>query len=412
MKVYRSPHPRTASGWLYILSWTASRGRQRESFADSAKALEEARIKADQLAAGRIEGADMSTGDRDELQAARKLSGDVPVVAALEEWRKARQLTDGNVLPAAEAWHGRNVARFKRIKVADAVDSFISAKERAGKEGERTYRAKLKPLVSAFPDQFLDALSGTALTAYLEQFQDGVTRNDHRKRAVALFRWARKANHLPRGEALEIEQTERAAEEPTEIGILDADTYGKALEFIRANHPEHLAALALAGLCGIRSDELHGKRSDRSLRQKWEDVHLDKKFMRVTVAKRNTPAWRYVPLCDAAIDWLMLVKNRKGTVCDAGAMEKVRFVLLQAKFKLPENCFRHSCISYRIAVTDGNKPQVATEAGNSVAEIDRRYRVPVTKPEGEAWFAIRPLAEPQAKAKVIPILRKAVEKSA
>ena len=75
-------------------------------------------------------------------------------------------------------------------------------------------------------------------------------------------------------------------------------------------------------------------------------------------------------------------------------MEKVRLLLRAADFKIPENCFRHSFISYRIAAMDGNKPQVATEAGNSVAEIDRRYRVPLTKGEGEAWFSLRPGSAP------------------
>jgi hypothetical protein len=89
-------------------------------------------------------------------------------------------------------------------------------------------------------------------------------------------------------------------------------------------------------------------------------------------------------------------------------MEKVRLLARaartekrEAKFPdLPENAFRHSFISYRIAVT-GNKPQIATEAGNSVSEIDRRYRVPVTKEEGDEWFAITPNAHPEAPVEVL-----------
>lgn len=70
-------------------------------------------------------------------------------------------------------------------------------------------------------------------------------------------------------------------------------------------------------------------------------------------------------------------------------MEKVRSIALAAGFDLPENCFRHSFISYRIAVT-GDKPKVASEAGNSVGEIDRRYRVPIPEDQGKAWFAMTP----------------------
>jgi hypothetical protein len=216
-----------------------------------------------------------------------------------------------------------------------------------------------------------------------------VTRNDFRKRAVTLWNWARDTEHLPDGQPVAPERTMRAKENATKIGIINADAYAKLLEVVRAKHPEHLAAVVLAGFCGVRSDEIHGKRADLSIRQTWQDIQLDRKFLSVTCAKENTPAWRHVPLCDAAVTWLMLCPDRKGPVCEAGAMSKVRALAHTAGHKLPPNCLRHSFISYRIAAT-GNKPQVALEAGNSVTEIDRRYRVPVTAAEAADWFNILP----------------------
>jgi|GEM_PF-5805016 len=82
-----------------------------------------------------------------------------------------------------------------------------------------------------------------------------------------------------------------------------------------------------------------------------------------------------------------VVKERQQVVTSRNA--KVRLIAREAKINLPENCFRHSWITYRIALT-GDKAATATEAGNSVGEIDRRYRVPKPKAEGEAWFALRP----------------------
>ena len=81
-------------------------------------------------------------------------------------------------------------------------------------------------------------------------------------------------------------------------------------------------------------------------------------------------------------------------------MEKVRALAIAAKFTLPTNCFRHSFISFRIAGT-GDKLGTAALAGNSVREIDRRYRVPLTRSEGEAWFAIIPTPDRRKAAKVI-----------
>ena len=389
VKVYRNTEPCTASGWIFVVAWNTPTGRKREKFANEEDALREARRKASELSVGLVEAGSMTRGDRDELRAARALTGDIPLLAALREWQKIHALTQGHAMLAAEAWSQRNVGKLKRIKVSAAVDLFIKGKEKAGKQGELTYRAKLKPLTAFFPDTYIDAITADQLSAYFEQWQNGVTRNDCRKRAVALWRWAQKSGYIPRGIQLEIENTERADEEDTEIGTITPTDYAKLLEFFRANHPQHLAAVVLAGFGAIRADEIHGKRHDRTKRQTWEDIDLSQKHLNVTVAKKNTPSWRLVNLCDAAVEWLLLCPDRKGPVCEEAAMEKVRGLAIAADFNLPENCFRHSAISYRIAVT-GDKQATATWAGNSVKEIDKRYRRPMTKAAGEAWFAIHP----------------------
>jgi hypothetical protein len=86
-------------------------------------------------------------------------------------------------------------------------------------------------------------------------------------------------------------------------------------------------------------------------------------------------------------------------------MEHVRKIGIAAGLHLPENCFRHSYVSFQVALT-GNKSQVATWAGNSVALIDKHYRRPVFAETGEhvdigrlrpitkkiaaEWFAMTP----------------------
>src|SRR5687768_6209402 len=104
VKIYRAKHKTTESGWTYVLSWVSGKRRRLQQFADESDALEEGRIKASQLAEGRQEVADMTRSDRDDLAAARELCGEVPFLSALEEWRKARDLTQGQILPAPEAW--------------------------------------------------------------------------------------------------------------------------------------------------------------------------------------------------------------------------------------------------------------------------------------------------------------------
>ena len=107
---------------MYTLSWTTPEGRKRVNFAVESDALNEARLKADQINAGRIDGANMTLADREELAAARKITGNIPLISALKEWVKVRDLTDNNAIAAAEAWSRRNSTRFNEIKVCHAID--------------------------------------------------------------------------------------------------------------------------------------------------------------------------------------------------------------------------------------------------------------------------------------------------
>jgi len=127
------------------------------------------------------------------------------------------------------------------------------------------------------------------------------------------------------------------------------------------------------------------------------------------VAKKNTPTWRKIPIQPALAAWLALCpRDADGpNVCIAGAMERVRELLRKADADLgfpkveveiagekvlvndvPENCFRHSFITYRIPVV--GIVQTAAEAGNSTQEIDKSYRVPMTLDEALPYWDIFP----------------------
>ena len=388
------------NGKAYRLVWSTPFGTKNTTRADPAEALEEARIKAAQLAAGRIEGAEMTRTDRDELAAARRMTLGKPLLSVLEEWKNAHELTGGLLMEAARIWAQKHGGAIKRVLAPKCVDEFIDAKNKDGAAATRTYRSKLADIKTYFKDRYLDDITTDEWTGYLRQWEDGVTRNDLRKRAIAMCKWARDEKHyLTRGVQTEVEHTKRVKEEPTTIGILTPEVYHSAVRWMRDHHPEYLAPLILAGFCGIRADEIHGKRTDRDKavhdenhpikRQTWEDIHITKKVLNVTNAKENTPARRIVPVCDTAIELLKECPGeKKGFVCEPGAMEDVRTLLKKAGYPLPENCFRHSFISYRIAVTQ-SKEKVAIEAGNSTKEIDKSYRVPLSEEEGKSWFSFK-----------------------
>jgi integrase len=399
VKIYRSAHSRARTGWVYSIATRADDGsRKLIQLSDEGAAYEKAVEIATALNAGEGDSASLSKSDLRELRAARQICNGYPLLSALQEWARIHALAGPHGVAAAELWaseHGKSAsasASASKVKIKDAVPAFIADKDADGAQGTQTYKRKLATLIRNFGDRLISEVSEPELTALLQSIKDPVSRNDIRKRCLTFWKWARdKKGLMPANMRMPVERTTRAKEPPRRIGIITPADFKRCLEWTRANQPDDLAALVLAGFCGIRSDEIHGKRHNRDLRQIWADIHPGQKILNVTAAKENTPSWRLVPFCDAAAAWLKICARRAdGNICRSSAMEWVRKGCIAAGIALPENCFRHSFISHRIAILDGNKPQVATEAGNSVKEIDKRYRVPLTKERGAAWFAIMP----------------------
>ncbi len=381
VKLYRNAH-HAGSGWIYVLAWNTPSGRKREKFADEADALGAARTKAAQLNAGRVEGASMSTGDRDELQAAREKARalGLPLIAALDQYAKAHAICEGHVISACEAWAARNITKHERMKVADVVTAFLAAKKRAGIKTEHNHGHIFEDIRRDFGSLFIDSISAPQIGAWLAKWDSASTRNTFRKHTVGLWRWAQKQGYLPRELKTEAEQTDRAKEGPLKKGIITADTLQKLLEHFREHHPEYLAPLVLSAFCGLRRGEVH--------EQLWEHIDLPSRRLQVTKAKEGTPAERIVPISRAGVAWLMLCEGRAGRVCSNLAVDRLREIGRTAGFGLPENCFRHSWITYRCAVTQ-NVPQTAEEAGNSPAIIRRHYKRLMTKAPARVWFEIQ-----------------------
>ncbi len=393
VKIYRVKARTTLDGWAYVVAWINAEGRPTKSFSDFAKAQEFATSTAAQLAAGVASGQLASRADFVELAELRRLAaeGGLTPFAAMSEWLRGRQLVGTAIIEACAAHAARPVEGIARIKVRDAVTALIEAKDGAGKSGKRVYGSKLKYVADALGDQYFDTIDVSGWSKFLARFDDPVTRNDIRKRVVTLSRWAQRHGHLAEDARLAIEKTERAKEPHNPIGILSPHQFRDLLEFFRSKHPRHLAAVVVAGFCGVRTEEIHGKKSNPQRRQRWEDVHIDRTFLSVTAAKENTPSSRVIHLCDAAVAWLRICPDQEGPICQINAIDRIRDIAKTNQMAIPPNAFRHSWITYRIALT-GDKQATATEAGNSIKEIDRRYRVPKPKAEGESWFSIFPTA--------------------
>jgi len=391
VSVYRVKHVRMPSGFQFVVAWNSPAGRQRRTFNDEARAIVEARATAQQLNSGHVDAAQMTNADRDELIAARQIAstaGNVPLLSAMQEWARARELARGNLLAAVEFWAERNNAKTQSFTVSEAVDRYLRARAADGVRVEVGAARTLKPVRvrNSFHDVFAPRLLGDVTTnelaSWLETHPHPVTRNSHRKWVVALWRWCRKRGYLPLDVTTAAERTDRAYE-PREspVEIMTAQQLRDAFALIAREHAHYVPALALAAFCGMRRKEVHC--------QRWEDIDFERGFVRVTNAKPRTPANRRVPLCEVARVWLKPLREETGSVCENLALERVRDIAKCAGIELPKNGFRHTWISARVEI-GGDAARTALEAGTSVAKIHRHYRELMTPEQAEAWFAVLP----------------------
>lgn len=395
-------HKTTRAGKIFKYSYRDPATGKR--LLDSAKSLEKLKVKAEAraglLAQGSSEASRVTALDIDELISARRaLRGHhVRVSVAAEEWAWARAQVGSDFREAIERWRdSRPVA--KRIKFAAAIDAFISARQRGNNDPERTYRSKLTSLLARLGDIYVDEIDYQRALAAVTSWHDGVTQNDMTKRLGTLLRWCRKAGYLPSDRVIVTDLVERAEEERTEIGIIDATTLAKVLKLIRDERPEYLAGAVLAAFCGMRNDEIHGKRARKGetratmSRQRWSDIHAEgrRPYVLVSVAKKRTPADRHAIIPPAAVEWLKLCDHSDEYVIPAGGMERVRAHAAAAGIKLPENCFRHTAISAGLVhLFKSDKARAAENYGTSVQMIDRHYRKPLSPAAAKAWFSGRP----------------------
>jgi integrase len=387
--VYKTAHKTNRSGWTYTVAYASQQGRKRQKFAQANAAIEEARIIAAKLSAGQVEATELTRGQRDEYLEARRMVDGYPLISALKEWQRARELCGANLLIAAQEWHAANGKGQKYITVAELVKEFLRDKERSGVDTRAGYARTLPRLVETFAQTPVHTLSSQALkewlhTAFTQPGQKHVnasTFNSHRRRMVTLWRWARDEGYLPRRAQTEIEQVKPLREESAEIGILTVDAFAAILKLAEAAQPDLLATAVLAGFAGLRRTEV--------LAQRWDQIDLKRGLLTVTKAKRNTPSMRIVHLCPTAVEWLLICGRRSELVSPAWGLDHLRKLALGAGIPCPDNAFRHSFITYRVANT-GNVDETALEAGNSRDIVFKHYRELVSREDGAAWFALTP----------------------
>ena len=277
------------------------------------------------------------------------------------------------------------------VPLESAMNELIAAKKGAGRSQRycNDLRLRLGRLCAVFENKTIAEIS----TANLESFLAGLnvapeTRNTFRRDIRTLWSFAEKrgwatattAKHTERARAISLPPSVLAPEQAASLLAESKDS-------------DLLAFHAISLFAGLRVVET--KALD------WRDVDLVGGFIHVGARISKTRSRRLVPTLDCLRLWLQPIAKTSGPIIGVNLRKRHEAARERAGINgWPENCMRHSFVSYRLAAT-GNAAQTALESGHDQAVLFKHYREIVRPKEAERFFSIRPASE--AAEKIVPI---------
>ncbi|HVY68622.1 MAG TPA: tyrosine-type recombinase/integrase [Verrucomicrobiae bacterium] len=411
VKIYKNKgNVRGENFQTFLLSYYANGKRQLRRFVDFAKANEEASRVAKQKAQGALGAAALSASDRVSLQQALDLLSETEgpgnataprLVEIVRDYAAARAgLPPGVTLAETTLFYQqKHPANMRRKSVAEVVTEFIADRQSAGCSAVhvRDLETRLGQFAKAF-ELSINAVNAALVQQWIYGLQNQKTRRPAAARTkenmlrqiTSLFNFARRQKYVPAELALEISEISAPRKKHAPIGIY---TSGDMRAILAAADSAIQPALAIAAFAGLRLAEVS--------RLDWRDVRLAERLIVVGPEIAKTAARRLVPICDNLAAWLTPHARSFGSVnpCQEHAEnvgnalgDRFERAAARAKIKWQRNGFRHSYISYRVAVLK-DVPAVALECGNSTQVIFSNYRALATDAEAKDWFSIAPAAQ-------------------
>jgi integrase len=294
----------------------------------------------------------------------------------------------------AQFYKQKHPSNMPRKTVAEVVAEFIADRRSANCSAVHVHDLEIR--LGQFSKAF--ELSIIAVSAPLVQQWIYGLKNQKTKQAVAartkenmlrqivsLFNFARRQKYVPAELALELSEISTPKKQHAPIGIYTPD---EMRAILAAADEAVVPALTIAAFAGLRLAEVS--------RLDWRDVRLSEKLIVVSAENAKTAARRLVPISDNLAAWLTPHAKRSGALnpCEEHAEnvgnalgDRFERAAARAKVSWKRNGFRHSYISYRVAVLK-DVPAVALECGNSPQVIFSNYRALATDPEAKDWFSI------------------------
>jgi integrase len=276
--------------------------------------------------------------------------------------------------------------------VDEVIRQLLESKKAAGRAESYLYLLALN--LRKVSEHFRGRMISTITTNEIERFLAELsvapeTWNTIRRDCVTLWSYAIKARFAQENVAKAAERAKRVDEPP---GILKPH---QAAALLAESKDDDLLSFHAIGLFG-------GLRVAEIKTLGWSDIDLAGGFIHVGAKVSKTRSRRLVPILDNLKAWLEPIAKTSGPIVGPNLRKRHEAARLRAGIKeWPDNCMRHSFVSYRLAAT-GNAPQTALESGHDQAVLFKHYRELVRPKDAEQFFSIRP-AEKDTEEKIVSI---------
>jgi integrase len=367
----------------FTVSFYREGRRVRKVFTDPEMARKEALFVAQRIHSGMQHVTDLKPHERDSFKAAeallRKLG--IPLVAAVEDYVRARELAGTESLAAMASQYGQHFQKVVRnVTVPLIVDEMLLSREQDG--ASKAYLGNLKTTLgrfaAKFPGEILD-VGSREIDTWLRSLKVAPATHNSMLRCIKVFfSFAKSRNYLPEDRSTAADSLRLVKDVSDGVSIFTPEEMGKILH---ASPPRLIPILAIGAFSGIRMAELN--------RLDWKAIDLERRFIEVRASQAKTASRRIIPISDNLAAWLEPLERSGNVVCAKDLHRDVTALAKALKIEWPRNVLRHSFISYRIAKVK-SADQVALEAGNSPTIIFKHYRELTTEDEADKWFGIMP----------------------
>lgn len=367
---------------LWVIDWReAGKGRSTTAVSE-VKAMARAKKAVKQIA-NSSGGALMTHEDVELVKLVKRLSGDSSPFVWLRQIDDILQRLKGKVKlrEVVDHYEQAGLLKVERILFDDARKTFQTRYKSNGWTTIATMRKALADFEERYPKVMVTDITIPMLLSRLERNKPSPkTFNNRLGYWKTFFNVCREMGYLPAGEKHVAELVKKRKESDRIPAIFTVDQAKSALGVIER---KHLPCFVIG--CWL------GARPQSEMRQlDWTMFDWERNYLHISdKVAGKTMRERFVPIPANVVEMLKPWKDKTGKCIGKADVENLSLKLREKGIidRWVPDVMRHSSISYSIA-SGKSIGRVAEEHGNSETIIRKKYRRPLRKEDGDAWYQV------------------------